>query len=51
MLLKINRKLVKRIFDGYLADNWWAKIRSQLLSNKNLSPDKAILFFVFGLSK
>lgn len=47
--MEISPKWIKFILDSYLAVNWWAKVQRQLLCNKNLSFDKAILFFVFGL--
>ena len=47
-LVEISPDLIKRIFDGYLADDWWVKVRKQLLTNDNLGPDKAILPFIFG---
>ena len=47
-LVKISTDLIKRICDSYLADDWWVKVWKQLLTNDNLSPDKAILPFIFG---
>ena len=47
-LVEISPDLIKRILDGYLADDWWGKVRKQLLANDNLGPDKAILPFMFG---
>lgn len=51
ILVEISLDLIKHIFDIYLADNWWVKIRKQLLTNNNLGPNKAILPFIFGFSK
>lgn len=50
-LVEISPNLTIRIFDGYLSDDWRIKIRKQFLANKNLGPNKAILSFVFGLTK
>ena len=47
-LVEISPDLIERILDGYLADDWWVKVRKQLLSNKDLGSDKAILPFVFS---
>lgn len=47
-LVEISLDLVRRILDGYLTDDWWTKVRRQLLSNKDLGSDKAVLPFVFG---
>ena len=47
-LVEISPDLIKRILDGYLADDWWVKVRKQLLANDNLGPDKAILPFMFA---
>ena len=45
-LVEINPDLVKRILDGYAADSWWARVHKQILDNKELGSDKAILPFV-----
>lgn len=50
-LVGISPKLATQILDGYLSDDWWVKVRKQLLTNKNLGPDKVVLPFVFGLTK
>ncbi len=50
-LMEISPNLIKHIFDGYLANDWWVKVRKQLLTNDNLGPDKAILPFIFGSTK
>lgn len=51
MLVKINPVLIQYILDDYLSNNWWAKVQRQLLSNKNLSSDRVVLFSVFRLSQ
>ena len=47
-LVQINPDLVKRILDGYNADKWWSKVRKQVLDNKELGVDKALLPFVLA---
>lgn len=47
-LVEINPDLAIQILDSYLSDDWWVKVRKQLLANENLGLDKAILPFVFG---
>lgn len=44
--MEINSDLVKRILDGYAADNWWVKVYKQVLDNEELGIDKVLLFFV-----
>lgn len=50
-LMEISPNLIKRIFNGYPAQNWWVKVPKQLLTNDNLGRDKAILLFIFGSTK
>lgn len=50
-LVEISSNLIKRILDIYLANDWWVKIRKQLLTNDNLDPNKTILPFIFGSIK
>lgn len=50
-LVELSPNLVRRILNGYLADDWWAKVQKQLLSNKDLGPVKAVLLFVFSSNK
>lgn len=50
-LVEISPNLIKYILDDSLANDWWAKVQKQLLSNKDSGPDKAILSFVFDLTK
>lgn len=47
-LVQINLDLVKRILDGYNADEWWSKVRKQVLNNQELGVDKALLPFVLA---
>lgn len=47
-LVRINPDLVKRIFDGYTSDGWWSRVRKQMLDNKKLGVDKALLPFVLA---
>lgn len=47
-LVQISPDLVKRILDGYASDEWWSKIRKQVLDNKKLGVDKALLPFVLA---
>lgn len=47
-LVQINLKLVKRILDGYASNKGWSKIRKQVLDNKKLEVDKALLPFVLA---
>lgn len=50
-LVEISPDMIKRILDGYLANDWWVKVRRQLLTNDNLSLDKTILPFIFCSAK
>lgn len=45
-LVEINTDLIKHILDGYAADSWWTRVHKQILDNKELGSDKAILLFV-----
>ena len=47
-LVQINPDLVKRILNDYASNKWWSKIRKQLLDNKKLGVDKALLPFVLA---
>lgn len=45
-LVDIHPDLIKRIIDGYKADEWWSKLLCQVEDNEALGGDKAILSFV-----
>ena len=47
-LVRINPDLVKRILDGYTSDGWWSRVCKQMLDNKKLEVDKALLPFVLA---
>ncbi len=47
-LVQINPDLVKCILNGYTSDEWWFKIRKQVLDNKKLGVDKALLPFILA---
>ena len=47
-LVRINPDLVKQILDGYMSDGWWSRVRKQVLDNKKLGVDKALLPFVLA---
>lgn len=47
-LVEINSDLIKRILDENTANSWWVKVHKQVLENKELGPDKAILPFVIA---
>lgn len=38
-LVEINLDLVKKILDGYMANDWWAKVYKQVIDNKELGVD------------
>lgn len=45
-LVDIHPDLIKRIIDGYKADEWWSKLLRQVKDNEAFGVDKAILSFV-----
>lgn len=45
-LVKIYPDLISHILEGYAANNWWAQVEFQILNNKKLDANKAILLFV-----
>lgn len=47
-LVQINLDLVKHILDGYTSNEWWSKVYKQVLDNKKLGVDKALLPFVLA---
>lgn len=48
ILVEINLDLVKRILNGYVVDDWWAKVYKQVINNEVLGVDKAFLPFVLA---
>lgn len=51
ILVQINPDLAKHILDGYISDEWWSKIRKQMLDYKKLGVDKALLPFILAGAK
>ncbi len=48
-LVDIHPDLIKRIIDGYKANEWWPKLLRQVEDNKAFGGDKTILSFVKGI--